>query len=351
MFRVVIGDLLLTILATNSIQSSSQFNTTPSLNQDSTINFAIHESNVKIDNDNRTKYFHSNEDIEKSKMGNIFTNAESKDQCFSNVFFMTDGKACIPLCCPYGNRMTNEKCIETNNTYRFPPLYNSNNLTLIDETPDYRRYFHLSVKDPCIGWQRYKLSPEEYFEDEFMILDNGSVYKYNKNELFRETDYCLGIILSTVFDVIICYKDDIEINVNKVLYPIGMIVSVPFLFATFIVYCLLPELKNLHGYTLRAHIASLLIAYVTLSSVNVIPQEHISNSLCIIFGTHIMILNNFISIYRLIFLKNININIYAIYVYKISCYLCVASRFFFFFLFILYYMNTNFYVLVYLNYH
>lgn len=142
MFRVVIGDLLL-ILAINSIQPSSQFNTTPFFNQD-TINFATHESNVKIDNDNRTKYFHSNEDIEKSKMENIFTNAESKDQCFSNVFFMTDGKACIPLCCPYGNRMTNEKCIETNNTYSFPPLYNSNNLTLIDEIPDYRRYFHLS---------------------------------------------------------------------------------------------------------------------------------------------------------------------------------------------------------------
>lgn len=311
MFRVVIGDLLL-ILAINSIQPSSQFNTTPSFNQD-TINFATHDSNVKIDNDNRTKYFHSNEDIEKSKMENIFTNAESKDQCFSNVFFMIDGKACIPLCCPYGNRMTNEKCIETNNTYSFPPLYNSNNLTLIDEIPDYRRYFHLSVKDPCKGWQRYKLSPKEYPEDEFMILDNGSVYKYNKNELLRETDYCLGILLSSVFDIIVCYKDEdeYEINVNEVLYPIGMIVSVPFLFATFIVYCLLPELKNLHGYTLRAHIISLLVAYTTLSSVNVIPQKQISNSLCIIFGTriyYIIILNNFtylyiyIHIYRLIFL-------------------------------------------------
>ncbi|CAK9829486.1 G-protein coupled receptor Mth2 [Anthophora retusa] len=197
------------------------------------------------------------------------------------------GATRIPLCCPHASRLTSTRCVETNGTFNFPPLYDSNLLTLIKETPNERHDFDLYVRDPCEGRQRYQLSPDKYSDDEFMLLDNGSIYKQNEKLMFQETEYCLGIVDTDAYNVILCFDlDDDEADTEKItiVFPVGLIVSVPFLFTTFLVYTLLPQLRNMHGCTLRGYIGSLLVAYVILAVVQISPQEQISDPLCVVFA-------------------------------------------------------------------
>ena len=190
------------------------------------------------------------------------------------------------LCCENGYRLGLNSCIETNGTsFRFPALYHAVDLTLIDAAPNPRRYFHLFVRDPCVDHQRYKLTPDENPSDAFMLLDNGSIYMENEGSILRE-NYCLGIVDTELFDVVLCFDSEDKKDVKlTVVFPVGLIVSVPFLFATFLVYTLIPEFKNMHGRTLRGYIGSLIVAYVILAVVQISPQQQISDPLCIVFGT------------------------------------------------------------------
>jgi len=51
------------------------------------------------------------------------------------------------------------------------------------------------------------------------------------------------------------------------MFPIGMLLSTVFMTITLIVYALLPELRNLHGKCLMCHVGCLLLAYLSLSVV------------------------------------------------------------------------------------
>lgn len=67
-----------------------------------------------------------------------------------------------------------------------------------------------------------------------------------------------------------------------IFFQIGMIISMPFLLATFIVYSL-PELRNLHGKNLMSEVAALLTAYIVLVTTQ-LAGHAISDSLCVTFG-------------------------------------------------------------------
>nr|XP_034175038.1 G-protein coupled receptor Mth2-like isoform X2 [Osmia lignaria] len=196
----------------------------------------------------------------------------------------------VALCCPYASRLSAGRCFETNITiFRFPSLYRSNDLSLLLETPD-RDCFDFFIRYPCNASQSYNLDPEKYPEDAFMLLDNGSIYKQPENVILEETEYCFGITDTDAYYVVLCFdddtsqvKDDTSTEI-RIVFPVGLIVSVPFLFATFLVYTLLPELKNMHGRTLRGYIGSLLVAYVILFVVQISSQDQISDPLCIAFA-------------------------------------------------------------------
>lgn len=55
------------------------------------------------------------------------------------------------------------------------------------------------------------------------------------------------------------------------IYPkhAAMISSVPFLLATFIVYAILPELRNVHGKSLMCYLMGLSIGYTILATVQI----------------------------------------------------------------------------------
>lgn len=68
---------------------------------------------------------------------------------------------------------------------------------------------------------------------------------------------------------LLCFPDpDAGSVVNTIvftMFPIGMLLSTVFMALTLVVYGLLPELRNLHGKCLMCHVACLLMAYLSLS--------------------------------------------------------------------------------------
>lgn len=193
-----------------------------------------------------------------------------KDKCNSTT--------CIPICCELGYSIIQDVCHADNGNYSFPEVEGIGKR--VDEV------FPLIVSDPCkIG--RFILNPIKYPQDEYMVLINGSIHLLQSDLVFDTNGYCFTVMNSSIYEVTICFQDSSESNVKKELefvgVPIGIIVSLPFLLLTFVVYTILPELRNMHGYTLRGYVGSLFVAYVSivpfqLLSPNDVPQEACTTS-------------------------------------------------------------------------
>lgn len=76
---------------------------------------------------------------------------------------------------------------------------------------------------------------------------------------------------------------------GNMFYTIGMFLSLPFLFSTFLVYALIRELRNLHGKSLMCHVATLLVAYTSLITVQFITNSVIKEW-CVFLGKSISLL-------------------------------------------------------------
>ncbi|XP_078043234.1 G-protein coupled receptor Mth2 isoform X2 [Augochlora pura] len=193
----------------------------------------------------------------------------------------------VVLCCPLEERVIKRQCEHAgiNDSVRFPALYrDGGEFELLEESPKVDR-FRFTIASPCEKG-RFKLNPEKYPSDAYKLLDNGKIYRPPKNTYLTGADYCLGRVAYDKFDVLLCFiEEDEVINDNlNVGYPIGMILSTPFLFATFLVYTVIPELNNMHGLTLRGYIATLLIAYILLTIMQTTPPKNISDSMCYAFA-------------------------------------------------------------------
>lgn len=203
-------------------------------------------------------------------------------------------KACLPMCCPIGTRFAgNDKCLplKDGDKVKFPALHDPDSLNLLKEEIRVED-FHVFTWDPCHGGEKYNLQPNLTPDDEFKFLANGSIFLTNLETLLDFKRFCFAAIGDLTYNVVLCFDDTADYdlaateNETNVAFPVGMILSVPFLFLTFLVYSLIPELKNMHGCTLRGYIGSLIIAYTVLACVQITPQEKISDTACILMGTH-----------------------------------------------------------------
>jgi len=163
-----------------------------------------------------------------------------------------DNVTCIQLCCPFGNRLTIQgQCVAGWGNYSFPAMHGND-----FEDKKFDKLL-LTVRDPCIvqGFGRRLLNANEY-----LFLVNGSLSHLNPKTLILPTSYCLAILNRNIYDVIVC-TSQIKLPVY---ISACLLISLPFLLLTFVVYSILPELQNMHGYTLRAHVASLFITYAIM---------------------------------------------------------------------------------------
>ncbi|KYQ54879.1 G-protein coupled receptor Mth2 [Trachymyrmex zeteki] len=162
-----------------------------------------------------------------------------------------DDITCIQFCCPFGNILmtTKGRCIS--------PLPNKHGNDSQDKTVD---ELFLTIHDPCVskGYDRKFLFPNTY-----LFLTNGYLYNNHDGELILPESYCFAILFRdnrNIYDVIVCDNQ----TTLPIFVSICLLLSLPFLLLTFIIYSILPEFQNIHGYTLRAHVGSLFITYAIM---------------------------------------------------------------------------------------
>lgn len=164
---------------------------------------------------------------------------------------------CIQLCCPSGKYISIwGNCVTGQENYHFPWV------SVCGGDSKYKslnELFRLTVHDPCFLISKFGRIIH-YFEEYKELNANGSLYESSGNVILS-TSYCLAVTYRTynIYEVVVC---------SKLLYPEypfdSLLICLPFLLLTFIVYTILPELQNMHSYILRAYVASLFITYVMI---------------------------------------------------------------------------------------
>ncbi|XP_018302659.1 G-protein coupled receptor Mth2 [Mycetomoellerius zeteki] len=201
----------------------------------------------------------------------------------------SSGKPRVSLCCRVGTFLNGDNCVEAtmNGTeaVQLPLIYEmdliSANVTASE------KYFDFVIWNPCAGMERYSLNPRVYKDDEWYLLSNGTIIlplsEEPEESLLDHYHYCLARVESYEYpEYMVFFCDEvIEDDNGGIIYSFGMLASVPFLVVTYVVYWLLPELRNLHGRTLRGYVGCLAMAYSILGMLQLTPQEQIPNGICI----------------------------------------------------------------------
>lgn len=134
-----------------------------------------------------------------------------------------------------------------------------------------RDHFGIVFGEVCPGTKLW-LDHSKRSHDKNFLMSNGSVLIFgaDSQQIFLDvTSYCLESVNTSrgIYTFICAPPSPLEVAVKYVFYPIGMFLSMPFLLATFVVYAILPDLRNVHGKSLMCNIASLISAYVSLAAI------------------------------------------------------------------------------------
>ncbi|XP_072744283.1 G-protein coupled receptor Mth2-like [Anoplolepis gracilipes] len=194
---------------------------------------------------------------------------------------------CIPLCCPLGNRLDDEddKCMPENIKYSFPNIYTNDSLQSEKKVDE---LFQLTVYDPCQTYHSRFLLPYGNQYD-YMIFANGSLYLSYYKRFVKLSSYCLAVIEEDKLEVTICSNSSDEITGDdtksiesiKIIYVSFHIVSILFLMSIFLIYSILPELRNVHSFILRNYSSALSVAYI-FDIVNIlITADTVQYSVCL----------------------------------------------------------------------
>ncbi|XP_056629659.1 G-protein coupled receptor Mth2-like isoform X7 [Diorhabda sublineata] len=158
-------------------------------------------------------------------------------------------------CCPLGFMFTsNYSCVPDDVLFEF------------DTGLDYCLLFGHECSDGKV--------PVDISADVIDFDENGNLNiflssEYNVTDITYE-NFCVDHINeNTDIGIILCLENDPERSTGSVY---GMIISMPFLLATFLVYLILPE-RNLHRKALMSYVFTLLAAYITLVTIQMYPYQ------------------------------------------------------------------------------
>jgi hypothetical protein len=189
---------------------------------------------------------------------------------------------CIRKCCPEGQTLLEDgTCVDSNSTllHPFSPQFtdeNNKSVTNID--------VFILYGNPCQSGV-YRLDDES---DVFALSPTGVLYVPAEGN-FTVAEYCIEAFENPEKILpLLCFTDDEVMEMeqgSEMMYAVGMIISVPFLFATFLVYAMIPELRNLHGKSLMCHVSSLFTAYFFLAIVQ-LGSTSLSNAFCVFCGKY-----------------------------------------------------------------
>lgn len=180
--------------------------------------------------------------------------------------------ATVRKCCPHGE-IFNESvsgCTLSDRPFRLPDIVDDNG-AVVNASINVV-YGSMLV---CEGLAYiYYLDPSEDSSEEYVILDTGWLRRGDGRREPPKT-FCLDQIESkTTVLPFFCYPEDEDpTNDTFAVYPKLMIISLPFLLATFIVYAGIKQLRNLHGKCLMSHVSALSLSYICLTVVQIASEE------------------------------------------------------------------------------
>ncbi|XP_053686623.1 G-protein coupled receptor Mth2-like [Sabethes cyaneus] len=173
-------------------------------------------------------------------------------------------RLCVRMCCPQGYVFHRPKCVPSDEPLEVrvnTSLYNTErNFEVVDLAQNHMYGFLYG--EPCKDF--YELEPSANEADEWSFARNGSIIHDTK--LLTRNQYCF-MQTNDLEPVVsfICFESGEDIK--YALYPIGMLLSVPFLLITFFVYACIPELRDMHGKSKMCYVFGLIVGYTVLSLV------------------------------------------------------------------------------------
>ncbi|XP_022917473.1 G-protein coupled receptor Mth2-like isoform X7 [Onthophagus taurus] len=216
------------------------------------------------------------------------------DRFYGCVCFL---KGCVQKCCKNDEIFVNKTCM------RRAESESISNLQVFDGTKVVgvvEKSLYVFYGTRRCAKSEIKLDPNVCMEDEYYLQSNGDLFMPYARTLSYGT-FCIDRIEGEEeFTVIQCVYYDEErlftngrydgsvvstaLNCNpppsdmNVLYSYGMIISMPFLIATFLVYALLPD-KNLPAKSLMCYVLSLLFAYIMLVTIQL--NSNLEHGACV----------------------------------------------------------------------
>ncbi|XP_029659264.1 G-protein coupled receptor Mth2-like isoform X1 [Formica exsecta] len=188
-----------------------------------------------------------------------------------------DNITCIRLCCPLGDRLIDDKCISGENKYYFPNVYIHMNDSWQSGNKKLDELFQLIVHDPCEETKRF-LFDSDNNSTRYIFFANGSLYLPYYDTFVESTSYCLAVVNRDKFVMTICletYNKLINKKINEsmnniidddilddVIFICLRIISMLFLLTTFLVYSILPEVRNIHAFMLRRYSGLMFVTYM-----------------------------------------------------------------------------------------
>uniref|UniRef100_A0A182MPY5 G-protein coupled receptors family 2 profile 2 domain-containing protein n=1 Tax=Anopheles culicifacies TaxID=139723 RepID=A0A182MPY5_9DIPT len=137
---------------------------------------------------------------------------------------------------------------------------------------DNPNYHFLYFPPQCSG-SLLTLEPHEY------VLHSDGVLAYGESKYDRGR-YCLQEAEPFANAG---YCETVDVYAMHRMYSVGILISLPFLVATFVVYALLPEMQNIPGKSLMCYVAALTVGYLLLGLMRFNVFGYRSNW-CIGFG-------------------------------------------------------------------
>ncbi|XP_056629656.1 G-protein coupled receptor Mth2-like isoform X5 [Diorhabda sublineata] len=171
-------------------------------------------------------------------------------------------KMCIRKCCNENESMFH-KCELTRNNRLNISFYD---ITVKNDSV-HLRDFHMVYGYKCpAGFIAARSLGNIY------VQTNGSLFYTEENyqHLYDIQNYCIDDFNGST-SALLC-EPDVVVKTKYYVKVNGMIISMPFLLATFLVYLILPE-RNLHRKALMSYVFTLLAAYITLVTIQMYPYQ------------------------------------------------------------------------------
>nr|XP_022917470.1 G-protein coupled receptor Mth2-like isoform X4 [Onthophagus taurus] len=182
----------------------------------------------------------------------------------------------VRKCCPKSQLLMNNDsihtCGDTNEKFSFITYDGVDFVGNVDlnETD-----FYVVYNKYC-EFSGYLLDPFHYETDVFFLQTDGTILYNDTFDYSSIGDFCVDNVLrngTIYFSALVCFPPP---PLDLISY--GMIISMPFLIATFLVYALLPD-KNLPAKSLMCYVLSLLFAYIMLVTIQL--NSNLEHGACV----------------------------------------------------------------------